>query len=334
LIGGIGVGGSSVLGPMYISEIAPATKRGRMVGTFQLAIVLGIVTAYFSNYLLVNTGENNWRYMFMAEGIPAMAFISALFFVVRSPRWLVKTGKEQEAEQAILKVARGNNRVSIEEIRNSLASEAKAGLAVLFNKRYTGLLIVGILIGMFNQFTGINAVLYYAPDIFKSAGFTDESSLVQTVFIGSTLFLFTVIAMSVIDKLGRKFLLIAGSAGMVFFLTLFSVTYLREQFSGIALLVYLLGFIACFAFSQGTVIWVILSEIFPTSIRAYGTSLGSFSHWLFNFLITFLYPFTAKKLGIGEVFAVFALMTLVSIGFYLIALKETRGKRLEEISTS
>ena len=331
-IGGLAVGGASVLSPMYISEISPAKTRGRFVATAQLAIVIGILTAFFSNYLLVETGENNWRFMFLAEGIPALAFFILLFFVSRSPRWLVKMDRIDEAKSVIRSVnPDADVEKVIDEIVQSIDKEVFAHSIVLFKKPYLRLVLIGIIVGMFNQLTGINAIMYYAPSIFKSAGFADNSALMQTVLIGATNLIFTIIAMSVIDKLGRKFLLILGACGMSIFLGLFASTYLREAFEGHLLLVYLIGFAAFFASSQGVVIWVILSEMFPNNIRARAASIGSFSVWSFNALTTFLFPIAAGKFGIGYIFIFYSIATAISLVFFIKYLVETSGKSLEEL---
>lgn len=331
-IGGLAVGGASVLAPMYISEISPAKTRGRFVATAQLAIVIGILMAFFSNYLLIETGKHNSRFMFLAEAIPALAFFILLFFVSRSPRWLVKMDRIDEASNVIRSV---NSDAEVEqviaEIVQSIDKEVFAHSIVLFKKPYLRLVLIGVVVGMFNQLTGINAIMYYAPSIFKSAGFADDSALMQTVLIGATNLVFTILAMSVIDKLGRKFLLILGACGMSIFLGLFASAYLREAFQGHLLLIYLIGFVAFFAASQGVVIWVILSEMFPNNIRARASSIGSFSVWTFNTITTFLFPIVAGKFGIGYIFIFYSIATAISLLFFLKYLVETREKSLEEL---
>jgi sugar porter (SP) family MFS transporter len=332
IIGGLAVGGASVLSPMYISEISPAKTRGRFVATAQLAIVIGILTAFFSNYLLVETGENNWRFMFLAEGIPALAFFILLFFVSHSPRWLVKMDRIDEAKSVIQSVnPEANLEKVIDEIVQSIDKEVFAHSIVLFKKPYLRLVLIGIAVGMFNQLTGINAIMYYAPSIFKTAGFADNSALMQTVLIGATNLVFTILAMSVIDKLGRKSLLIIGACGMSIFLGLFASAYLHEAFEGHLLLVYLIGFVAFFASSQGVVVWVILSEMFPNNIRARAASIGSFSVWTFNTVTTFLFPIVAGRFGIGYIFIFYSVVTAISLLFFIKYLMETKGKSLEEL---
>jgi len=331
-IGGVAIGGASVISPLYISEIAPANKRGRLVATAQLAIVLGILLAFFANYLLINTGVNNWRYMFMSEGIPAIAFFLLLFTVGQSPRWLVKMSRIDDAKKVINSVNPGSDAdFSISEISKSIDNEAFSHSVVLFKKPYLRLVLIGIAVGMFNQLTGINIIMYYAPTIFKAAGFSDNLSLMQTVLIGCTNLVFTIIAMSVIDKVGRKFLLIMGAVGMSLFLAIFGILFLNEVFTGYWLLFFMLGFIAFFASSQGVVIWVILSEMFPNNIRARASSIGSFSHWFFNALTSFLFPIVSGKFGVGSVFVFYAIATFLSLFFFWKFLVETKGKSLEEL---
>lgn len=331
-IGGLAIGGASVLAPMYISEISPAHLRGRLVATSQLAIVSGILIAFFSNYLLMGTGESNWRYMFLAGAVPAAIFFILLFFVSQSPRWLVMVGKVDAAKEVIKKVNTSEDTDKImHEIVESITKESSGRNVPIFRKPYSRLVMIGIAVGMFNQFTGINTILYYAPTIFKSAGFSENSAFFQTVMVGLTNLVFTVIAMTVIDKLGRKFLLMMGAVGMSIFLGLFSFAFLNHSFEGYGLLIYVMGFIAFFAASQGAVIWVILSEMFPNNIRARGTSIGSFSHWVFNALISFLFPIAASSIGVGPVFLFYTVATLLSFFFFWKYLVETKGKSLEEI---
>ncbi len=331
-IGGLAVGGASVLTPMYISEVSPPKIRGRLVATSQLAIVTGILVAFFSDYMIDSILHGSWRWMFLAGVIPSAVLWVLLFFIARSPRWLVKIGREDEARQVIERVNPGED---IEElmkaIKNSLKVEAAGKKVQLFKKPYLKLAIIGIAIGMFNQFAGINVIMYYSTDIFREAGFSGESALFQSVLIGVTNLLFTILAMTIIDRFGRKFLLYVGATGMSVFLGLFSWAYISGNTEGFMLLGLLVGYIAFFAFSQGAVIWVILSEMFPNKIRARGAAIGSFSHWIFNFAIALLFPVVSAKIGVGAVFIFFTVTTLLSLLFYKFALVETKGKSLEEI---
>ncbi|VAX27484.1 hypothetical protein MNBD_IGNAVI01-2911 [hydrothermal vent metagenome] len=332
LIGGVAVGGASVIAPLYISEISPAKIRGRLVAITQLAIVTGALTAFFSNYLLVGIGDNNWRWMFLVEGIPALAFFVLLFFVSRSPRWLVKVDCIDEARSVIQSI---NHDADVDQIMNdisqSLNKEIFSKGVVLFKKPYRRLVLIGIAVGMFNQLTGINIIFYYTPTIFKSAGFGNEAALMQTVIVGATNLIFTLIGMSLIDKLGRKFLLILGAAGMPIFLGLFAYTFLNQDFDGYFVLIYLIGFVAFFASSQGLVIWVILAEMFPNNIRARASAIGSFSHWFFNALTAFLFPIAVSAFGVGYIFGFYTIATIVSLFFFRKFLVETKGKSLEEL---
>jgi sugar porter (SP) family MFS transporter len=334
-IGGIAVGGASVVTPMYISEVAPPKYRGRLVATAQFAIVLGILVSFFSNFIIDSIGEteNKWRWMFLFGAIPSAVFFVLLFFIQRSPRWLVKTGRLEEARDAILRV---NNYQSdpdelIKEIQDSLDNEVLSHYSVLFKKPYLKLVLIGIGVGMFNQLSGINIVNYYSTDIFREAGFSGESAFYQTVLIGITNLVFTIVGMALIDKFGRKFLLYVGGICMPVFLGMFSWAYLSGNTSGYILLISMLGFIAFFAVSQGTVIWVILSEMFPTNIRARGSAIGSFSHWFFNALNSWVFPVVVASIGTGYAFLFFGIATVLSLVFYRFALVETKGKSLEEI---
>jgi len=333
-IGGLAVGGASVVTPMYISEVAPPKLRGRLVATAQFAIVLGILVSFFSNFLIdsAGAGENKWRWMFLFGVIPSVVFFLLLFFIQRSPRWLVKTGRIEEARKAILRV---NNQSDpdelINEIKESLDSEVLSRYSVLFRKPYFRLVLIGIGVGMFNQLSGINIVNYYSTDIFREAGFSGESAFLQTVLIGLVNLVFTIVGMSLIDKLGRKFLLYLGGFGMPVFLGLFSWAYITGHTQGYILLISLLGFIAFFAASQGTVIWVILSEMFPNNIRARGSAIGSFSHWFFNSLNSWLFPIAVASVGAGYAFLFFFIATILSLVFYRFALVETKGRSLEEL---
>ena len=333
-IGGLAIGGASVVTPMYISEVAPPKLRGQLVATAQFAIVLGILVSFFSNFMIdtLAAGGEKWRWMFLFGVIPSAVFLGLLFFIQRSPRWLVKTGRLEEARHALVSL---NNQCDpdelIQEIKDSLDTEVLTHYSVLFRKPYLRLVLIGIGVGMFNQLSGINIVNYYSTDIFREAGFSGESAFSRTVLIGLVNLIFTVVGMSLIDKFGRKFLLYIGGSGMPVFLGLFSWAYLSGHSQGPILLVSLLGFIAFFAASQGTVIWVMLSEIFPNNIRARGSAIGSFSHWFFNSLNSWLFPIAVASVGAGYAFLFFFTATVLSLLFYRFALVETKGKSLEEL---
>lgn len=335
IIGGLAVGGASVLSPMYISEIAPPKYRGRFTILFQLSLVIGILLAFATDLALIDTGMNNWRYMFISEAIPALAFLFLLFFVGRSPRWLVKKGLIDEARKVIDSTNNtGNNEQILKDIENSIDNEVVEHIKYLFKKPFLRLVIIGLLIGMFNQFTGIAVVMIYSSDIFRAAGFGTESAILQTVIVGATNLTFTIIAMAFIDRIGRKFMLLLGSVGMTIFLGAFSYIFFKD-IRGFMPLVFMISFVACFAFSQGAVVWVLFAEMFPNNIRSRGVSIGSFSHWVFYAMLLFLFPVIQKSFdnnaGIGYVFAFFAVCTFISYFFYKKFIVETKGKTLEEL---
>lgn len=341
-IGGLAIGGASVIAPLYISEISPAKIRGRLVGINQLAIVTGILCAFFSNYLLIDTGENNWRWMFMAGALPAVAFFILLFFISPSPRWLVIAGKPGLARDVITRLNPGENVDGImDEIEKSIKREVvQMNILALFRKPYLRIVIVGISVMMFAALTGVNTLMYYAPTIFQSAGFSNDSALYQTIFLGTTNLVFTIIGMLLIDKLGRKTLLLAGALGMTLFLTLIFLTLTFGVFSSAVLLAWMIGYQAMFAGTMGVVVWVLVSEIFPNNIRARALSIGSFTNWVFNALISYLFPVISgaigkvsgeKQVGVGVVFAFYASITLISFFYYKKYLVETKEKSLEEL---
>ena len=268
-IGGLGIGGSSVLGPMYIAEIAPAKWRGRLVGFFQLNIVAGILLAYLSNYIVgtMGFGEPEWRWKLGISSVPAAFFFLMLFVIPRSPRWLVKKGRVAEARQVLQAIGEDNVEAELSDIVKSVDLEHGHASEPLFSRKYSFPIFLAVSIAMFNQLSGINAILYYLNDIFAKAGFSKVSGDLQSVAIGATNLMFTMIAMSVIDRFGRKILLLIGAIGTA--VCLAGVAAVMISASHEELLVWLLvGYIAFFAFSQGAVIWVYLSEVFPTSVRA------------------------------------------------------------------
>jgi SP family arabinose:H+ symporter-like MFS transporter len=330
-VAGLGIGGSSVLGPMYIAEIAPARWRGRLVGMFQLNIVIGILLAYFSNYLIGTGGfgSSEWRVKFGVAAFPAFIFLAMLFAIPRSPRWLVKHGRTTEALQVLEKIGEPRPQEEVEAIIGSLDEEHHRRNEPLFRSEYRLPIFIAVTLGMFNQLTGINAILYYLNDIFARAGFSKMSSDLQAVAIGATNLLFTLVGLSAIDRLGRKKLLLVGAAGMAICLGGVAAVFFGVL-GGAMLLPFLILFIGFFALSQGAVIWVYLSEIFPNRVRAKGQSLGSFSHWVMNALISWTFPQMAARSG-GYAFLFFAGMTL--FGFFVVfaAYPESKGVTLEQM---
>ena len=330
-IGGLGIGGSSVLAPMYIAEISPAKWRGRLVGLFQFNVVFGILLAYFSNYLiaLAHLGASEWRWDLGVAAFPAALFFVMLFTIPRSPRWLVKKGRVDEARSVLQMTGDENYEHDLQEIVESINVEQKQAAEKLFTRKYAFPIFLAVSIGMFNQLSGINAILYYLNDIFAHAGFSRISGNLQAVAIGATNLAFTMIAMSVIDKLGRKTLLLVGSVGTAICLAGVSAVFFTHSHE--SLLVWLLvGYIAFFAFSQGAVIWVYLSEVFPNSVRAKGQSLGSFSHWFMNALISAIFPLMAASSG-AYPFVFFSVMMVLQFFVVLFVYPETKGLTLEEM---
>jgi sugar porter (SP) family MFS transporter len=330
-IGGLGVGGSSVLGPMYIAEIAPAKWRGRLVGFFQFNVVFGILVAYFSNYVisLQHVGATEWRWELGITALPAALFFVMLFTIPRSPRWLVKKGRVDEARTVLRTTGDEDYEHDLQEIVASINVEQSQATEKLFTRKYAFPIFLAVSIGMFNQLSGINVILYYLNQIFDYAGFSKVSGNLQAVAIGATNLLFTMIAMSVIDRLGRKTLLLVGSVGTALCLAGVSIIFFSGRHQ--SLLVWLLvGYIAFFAFSQGAVIWVYLSEVFPNSVRAKGQSLGSFSHWFMNASISLIFPVVAHASG-AYPFVFFSVMMVVQFFVVWLFYPETKGLSLEEM---
>ena len=331
LVGGLGIGGSSVLGPMYIAEISPARWRGRLVGFFQFNVVGGILLAYFSNFLigLLHFGAAEWRWKFGVAFLPAALFFLALFTIPRSPRWLVSKRRIDEARAVLQLIGEENVEDELKDMAQSVDLEHGAAKEPLFNAKYKLPIFLAISIGMFNQLSGINAILYYLNDIFAEAGFNKVSGDLQSVAVGATNLLFTVVAMSVIDRIGRKKLLLTGAAGTAACLAGVAAVFLSHRNGG--MLVWLLmGYIAFFAFSQGAVIWVYISEIFPTRVRARGQSLGSFTHWFVNALISWIFPMIAAS-SRGAPFVLFSSLMIVQFLVVLFVYPETKGVTLEDM---
>jgi SP family arabinose:H+ symporter-like MFS transporter len=331
-IGGLGIGGSSVLGPMYIAEIAPASWRGRLVGVFQFNVVSGILLAYFSNYLVGLqhfSVDAEWRWKLGVAAIPAALFLALLFTIPRSPRWLAKKQRLDEAREILRLSGDKNYEENLREIVASIDAEHGLADEPLFSAKYRLPIFLAVTIGFFNQLSGINAILYYLNDIFASAGFSKVSGDLQAVAVGFTNLIFTMIAMSVIDKVGRKKLLLIGAVGTAACLGGVAAIFSMNQHQD--LLVWLLvGFIASFAFSQGSVIWVYISEVFPNRVRAKGQSLGSLSHWLMNAAISFAFP-TLAAWSKSIPFMFFSVMMVLQFFVVLFIYPETKGVTLEEM---
>ena len=331
IVGGLAIGSSSVIGPMYIAEIAPADKRGRLVGFFQFNVVFGIVCAYLSNYLisLVGFGADEWRWKFGVAAAPAAAFFVALFGIPQSPRWLVKAGRIEEARDVLRRIGGGNVELELREIQETVSAEHGQKSTPLFQQRFRKPVILAITIGMFNQLAGINAILYYLNDIFERAGFSKVSSDMQAVAIGLTNLIFTMVGMSIIDRVGRRKLLLIGAVGTGICLAGVAAIF-ATGLHGELLVWLLVTYIAFFSLSQGAVIWVYISEVFPNAVRAKGQGLGSFTHWIMNALISAIFPIMAKTSG-AIPFVFFAAMMVVQFVVVLVFYPETKGVRLEDM---
>jgi sugar porter (SP) family MFS transporter len=333
-IGGIGVGASSVIGPMYIAEIAPSQLRGRLVGMFQLNVVTGILMAFFSNYLIAQLVEfDAWRWMLGVETIPAALFLFLLFLIPATPRWLAMRGENEAARKLLIRLSSENPEKELKDIIQSVHYDRSAKSEPLFRSVYRWPILFAIFIAVFNQMSGINAIMYYAPRIFEMTGFAKDSALAQSVIIGFTNLIFTILAMSIIDKFGRKKLLLIGSVGMTFFLGMVSKSFFSVSDGNIWVVIYLVGFIAFFAFSQGAVIWVFISEIFPNRVRAKGQALGSFTHWFMASLVSWTFPIIAESSinGGAIAFLIFSIAMFVQLIVVWRFFPETKGKSLEEI---
>jgi SP family arabinose:H+ symporter-like MFS transporter len=332
-VGGLGIGGSSVLGPVYIAELAPAKWRGRMVGLFQINIVVGILLAYLSNYIITTQelGAMQWRWEFGVAIVPSILFLVMLYGIPRSSRWLVTTNQTAEAREVLELMGSPNSTEELQEIIDSVHLERGAQQEPLFNGRYGKPIFLAISIGFFNQLAGINAILYYSNYIFASAGFSSSSAALQTVGVGLVNLLATLLGMSLIDRLGRKTLLLIGAVGMA--IALLGVALIFYSHAHQSLLVWLLVmFILFFAISQGSVIWVYIAEVFPSRVRSKGQSVGSSSHWIMNALIAGAFPYVAARSQAAPFFF-FAAMMLLQFFVVLFLYPETKGRSLEQIQT-
>ncbi len=333
-LGGLGVGVSSVTAPIYISEVSPADRRGRLVGLFQFNVVLGILISYLSNYLIGQGGEASWRWMLGVQAIPSVLFLVLIRYIPESPRWLIL--KKQAYEKA-LEILRIINPLNCDQELTAIQNSALDSKGIkhekesLFSGKYNKPIMLAMLFAFFNQVSGINAIIYYAPRIFEMAGLGAHSSLLSTVGIGLVNFIFTLLGINIIDKVGRRMLMLVGSAGLITSLLLVSYTFYTGNFGGFAIPLYIMVFIGFFAFSQGAVIWVFISEIFPNQVRAQGQTLGSSTHWIMAALIAFSFPYFAEKLGGGNTFLFFGAMMVLQLIFAWKLMPETKGKSLEQI---
>jgi SP family arabinose:H+ symporter-like MFS transporter len=339
-IGGLGIGAASMLSPLYISEIAPSQNRGRLVSLYQLAIVIGINLIYFVNLIIASFGDETWnvevgwRYMLGSGTIPAVLFLVLLFIVPESPRWLVKKGKYSDALDTLEKVnGAGEGKNVLNEIKESLGQEVGT-LSDLFSKRLKPALVIGIILALFSQITGINAIIYYAPEIFKGIGFASESAFMQTVLIGAINTIFTFVALWLIDKAGRKTLLQWGVAGMIVCLLGVGLCFHFNLTNGPWLILFILAYIACFASSLGPIPWVMISEIFPTRTRGIAMSFCTVVLWIGVLAVTQFTPVLLQRVGGSYTFWIFMINAIVLLWFVWKKTPETKQRTLEEIEQS
>lgn len=332
-IGGLSIGASSVVAPMYISEIAPADKRGRLTALFQFNIVLGILVAYFSNFLIGAESPESWRWMLGVEVIPAALFLILVFTVPESPRWLiVAKGKIQEARDILRIVNPDTVDESVKAIRASDLEPGKAaGLKDFFSKHYKFPIMLAFLFAFFNQVSGINAIIYFAPRIFDLTGMGAETALLSTVGVGVVNLVFTMLGLALIDRFGRRFLMYIGSFGYIISLSAIAYAFFTQTFTGILVPLLIFVFVASHAIGQGAVIWVFISEIFPNAVRSYGNSLGSSTHWIFAALIAGNFVYIESLFGGGPIFAFFAFMMVLQLLFVWKVMPETKNITLEEM---
>lgn len=329
-LGGLGVGASTIAAPAYISEIAPAKDRGKLVGLYQFNIVFGILIAFFSNYLLNGIGENAWRWMVGVEAIPAALYTVFALTLPKSPRWLLTKFRNDEAQRVLKIINPELNPKKLmleikEEMENTIPHET------IFIKKYRFPLILAFCVAFFNQLSGINAFLYYAPRILTEAGLAESSALLSSIGIGVTNMLFTLLGIYLIDKVGRKQLMYVGSFGYIVSLSLVACAFFLD-WEGMAMPIFLFLFIAAHAIGQGTVIWVFISEIFPNHLRGSGQSFGSSVHWILAAVVPSLIPVLFATIGPGVVFAFFAFMMVLQLFFVAFVMPETKGISLEELS--
>ncbi|MFZ9673628.1 MAG: sugar porter family MFS transporter [Flavobacteriaceae bacterium] len=331
-LGGLGIGASTIAAPAYISEIAPAKDRGRLVGFYQFMIVFGILIAFLSNYLLEGIGPNDWRWMMGVEAFPALAYTAMVFFVPMSPRWLVSKDRVDEAK-SVLQVLGSDLNID-DLVQDHAHSQSAQGLSEsVLDKKYRFPLTLAILLAFFNQFSGINAFLYYAPRIFEAAGLGASTALLSGIGVGVVNLIFTLIGINLIDRLGRKTLMYWGSFGYIVSLSLVALAF-AGSWGGLWVPVFLFLFIASHAIGQGTVIWVYISEVFPNHLRSSGQAWGTSTHWVLAAIIPSMVPVLFTWIGPAPVFGFFALMMVVQLAFVRWMMPETKGVPLEELSAS
>ena len=328
-VGGLGVGASTIAAPAYISEIASPKNRGKLVATYQFNIVFGILVAFISNYLISIYIENNsWRWMIGIEAVPAFIYTFMVFMVPKSPRWLIIKNRLEEAKGIIKRINPGSN--PDEVVSKIIEADKSNPTESVFQKKHKRIILLAFAIALFNQFSGINAFLYYSKRIFVEAGLEDQAALLGSIGIGIANLIFTLLGMYFIDRIGRKKLMIIGSIGYI--VSLFFVAFaFFFNWSGIVVPISLFVFIGAHAVGQGAVIWVFISEIFPNHVRSYGQSIGTSTHWILAFIIPASVPFLIAKIGAGAMFLIFAIMMIFQLLWVLYVMPETKGVSLEDL---
>tara|TARA_S200000501_G_scaffold352639_1_gene371654 strand:- start:2430 stop:3746 length:1317 start_codon:yes stop_codon:yes gene_type:complete len=328
-IGGIGIGVSTIAVPTYITEISPAKDRGRLVGLYQFNLVFGMLIAFLSNYYFIAFGEDSWRYMMGIEAFPALLYLIFSFYIPFSPRWLISKGKINEASNILSQInTKDQTKIIIQEIESDL-NNSKSDESI-FIKKYRYVLFLAFCVAFFNQFSGINAVLYYAPRIFEETGLDDTAALFNSVIIGIINLIFTYIGISLIDKIGRKKLMLIGSVGYILSLLMMALN-IKDNLIGINTSIFIFSFIASHAIGQGTVIWVFISEIFPNKLRSNGQAFGSSVHWILAAIIPALIPYLFNSIGSEIVFLGFAIMMVFQLLFVIFIMPETKGISIESL---
>ncbi|HOY22045.1 MAG TPA: sugar porter family MFS transporter [Cellvibrio sp.] len=332
MLGGIAIGIAAMVSPMYIAEISPSPIRGRLVTLYQLAIVCGILLAFVASFLLSSLGNSSWRWMFASQAIPALAFFCALFFVPESPRWLAMYDRFDEA-RSILESVGGREHADQEilQIKESLNAVNDTSWKLLLSKENFRIIVIGVTVAVFSQITGINSILYYAPIIFERTGSGVDTALLQTLGIGLTNFLFTLVAIWLIDKTGRKPLLLFGSIFMGVSLLILAACFHAEILAGPWIFLCLMSYIASFAATLGPITWVYLSEAFPNRIRAHAMAIATLALWLSNFIATFTFPMLLASIGDAATMLFNAILCGVFVIFIVFKVHETKGKTLEDI---
>ncbi len=331
VLGGLCIGASSVVAPLYISEIAPPARRGFLVALFQFNIVFGILIAYVSNYLLQRTNSpDDWRWMLGVVGIPSLIFTLLTLFISESPRWLALKKGDTEGARGVLREI--DPAVADATLASILASKDRADASpskAFFSAHYRLPILLAFLIAFFNQLSGINAIIYYAPRIFEMTGLSKSTALLSTAGIGAVNLVFTMLGLSLIDRFGRRVLMYIGSIGYIVSLGLIAVAFNRNSFAGMTIFIF--AFIASHAVGQGAVIWVFIGEIFPNEVRAAGQSFGCFTHWMFAAMITNVFPDLARKFGGAPIFGFFTCMMVLQLLFVMFLMPETKGIALEDM---